>query len=418
MKQDPNWKLLKDGQRLHAAHLFQLVDSDRENTATLVTGLGGAGRFLADTTSSDSGTSSRNAKCNQIQLDHTQHIIDVENIRLTTTGGHLVALPPPKKSFAVPVDDGELFLNLYAEDFEHGSGKTVHRWEKQPPQHQRGVCLAYWEPTSAQLRVSPLPYAINSLHAVDELHTELVSAAQTLLDVLLQGSSEILARLHLTGLNQLHLGGLLATLQGATSITADTPLETARGPLTQLAIELEGWFCYLTAAHNDGPFSAVQPDPVVRAIAAKREQAGLAGYVKALRIRPRTGSHLITFMESLCRACVGLKRRALGESDEDPLEPIDTFLPDLFAEGKGYRFNLPIGAPVQVRCEILTSDAPEVFWGAWPSGGSSDLRPLLVDATAVSRFESSLGAVTLEPEHQLVVVVNNGEARLRVYGQR
>ncbi len=410
MNKPQKWKELRDGSRLHAVHLFELSDAAREATATAIAAAGASGRFI-----NPSGDAEQSV--NRIELDADNRILDIDNLMLLTPGGFLAELPPPRKSFEVPPDGEHRFLNLYARSFEEGAGKTDAKWEKDPAGGARGVCLAEWHAEQG-LRLAPLPFSLNALAGVKERHAELVEAAGTLVQLLVSGDPRVHSQLRLNVQSQHFLGPLLTALEACTSLPFTTPLDVALPHYRALAVELRSWFCFLALATQGGANAALQPDPIIRRAAASRGSLGLADYVQALGAPTQDGSQLLTFMDALGRGTVGITRTILGERDEDPLEPIEVFEPDPWPDGSGFKYRLPSGTQVSLRCEVLFDMEPQLMWGVGAAGALPQLRALPMERPEPGRFETTIGPFSLNADEELVLVLDDAAAALRLYQQR
>ncbi len=410
MEKTLKWKDLRDGSRLHAAHLFELADAAREATASAIAGAGASGRFINVNASSEQTV-------NSILLDNDNRILDIDNLLLLTPGGFLAELPPPRKSFAVPPDGDNRYLNLYARSFADGGGKTDANWEQAAANHARGVCLAEWSADQG-IRLLPLPFTLGALAQANELRAELAEAATALVALLASGDPRVHKQLRLNAQTQHFLGPLLTALECSAALAPTTPLDAAVPHLAALAVELRSWFCFLAVATQGGPNAMLAPDPIVRRAAAARGTVGLADYVAALGISPKTGSELLLWMDALARGTVGITRTIMGERDEDPLEPIEIFEPDPWPDGSGFKFRLPAGAPINLRCEVLFDLEPQLMWGTGPADILPQLRALPLEHPEPGRFETTIGPFTLGADEELVLVVDDAAAGLRVYQQR
>jgi len=405
------WNDLRDGSRLHAAHLFELADAAREATAAAIAGAGAGGRFINPGLAADTSV-------NLIQLDDDNRIVDIDNLVLLTPGGFLAELPPPRKSFVVPPDGEHLFLNLYAQDYATGAGKTEAKWEKKSPSQARGVCLAQWHPDQERLRLIPTPFTLNAMANTRQAHAELVEAASTLVGLLISGDPRVNGQLRLTPPTQHYAGSLVSALESTANLSPNTPLDVALPHYTALAIELKSWFCFVATASQGGANRGLQPDPLTRRATATRGSLGLPDYVQALEPLPRDGTELLALMDALARATVGMTRSILGERDEDPLEPIEVFEPDPWPDGSGFKYRLQAGVEVTLRCEVLFDVEPQLMWGMGQAGLLPQLRALPLERPEPGRFETTVGPFTLGPNEELVLVLDDAAAALRVYQKR
>lgn len=406
MNKQHDWTQLRDGATLHAEQLLQLADDAYAAAASVASGVGAAGCFVSPSAGATEAV-------NRIDFDHDARSVELDNVRVLTRGGFCATLPPPRKSFVVPADGNLHCLNLYARPYASASGVTDAVWEAHRASSARGVCLVEW--SNERFRLVPEPYTLGALDSLRSAFSELAEAAASLYQMLVNAPPTAFARIGLLPPERSELGALGVSLERVSFISFATPLSVA-GPLfLQLANELYGWFCFAAARRSGRDASGLTADLLGRRALVQKGNLPVPDYAQSLVLRPADGSTWVELVEGLARSAVGLMRVLQGEKDEDTLQPIDTFEPDLWPDGLGLRYALPDGGgQLKFRCDLSHSIEPLLLWGLGSRAEVPHLRSTPLDALQPGRFEANIGPLDVPAGQDLVLVVDSSEVVVSV----
>lgn len=404
MSKQSNWTQLRDGATLHAEQLLQLADDTFASAAGVAAGVGAAGKFVVP-------SSNGREVVNRIELDHEGRSLVLDNVRVLTSGGFCASVPPPQKEFVLP-PSGLPCLNLYVRPYLTAAGVTDAVWEAQPATQARGVCLVRW--TDERFVVVPEPYSIGSLDALRLLFEELVAAGSSLYQMLINGPPTAAARLGLLPPERSELAALGVHIERLLDMAPSTPLAVARPSLLQLGRELYGWFCFAAARRSGRDATGLTADLLSRRALLVRGNLPVPDYAQGLVMRPSDGSMWIQFVETLLRSTVGFTRVLQGEKDEDTVQPIETFEPDLWPDGLGLRYALPDAAQLKIRCDLSHPVEPLLLWGLGVRTEVPHLRSTPLDPLQPGRYEAHIGPISVPPGQDLVLVVDSSEVVVSV----
>jgi hypothetical protein len=406
MNRRNDWTQLRDGVTLHAEQLLNLADDAYLAAAGVAAAVGAAGHLVA-------ASAVPSETLNAFEFNHEGHSVELENLRILTHGGLKAFVPPPRKAFVLP-PGGELpYLNVYVRDFTAGAGLTETIWESQPAVGSRGVPLVHWN--GERFRLLAQPFTIGALDGVRQAFAEVFASTNTLIALLLQKNPKVGARIGLAPDEYSALGSLLQSLERVQYLSLMSPLVVARPVFFELALEVYSWFSFSAGRRSGRGAADLGADVLSRHALVRQGNLPVPDYAQNLTMRPGDGSGWIELMESLARSVFGLTRVLQGERDEDTMDPIERFEPDLYPDGLGLRFALPeAGGRMQVRCDMSHAFEPVLLWGLGGRTDSPHLRAAPVDTVQPGRYEAKIGPFNASPNQELVIVVDSADVVVSV----
>jgi hypothetical protein len=434
-EKDRIWNQLRDGQRLHATHLFQIADDGAEAGARSAQAVGATGFFqptlspsvrswtLPVPPSPQAAAAAHaqmlGAPLNQIDVDLSAGRVTLTNLALLSPTGIPLLLPPPKKvlELAKP-GTAERFLNAQVTSLTETQGKAEVqlRWEAQPAAAERSTALLERTPTGVV--VLPLPMNIGAVTSVKALFHDVQVAAAVLHTALIEIEDDGMQRLRLVYQQRPHLDPLLIELARVLRDTANTPLEQVMAHLEAMAQEIIGWMQYINAA-TGGQQHMIMPDAIGRQrLHRARGLAALPEHLAALHFPVTNTTHLQQTLAALHAGITGLSRIVRGESDEILLEPIDSYEPWAGAIGYVYAVDAYVGRSIELRCEAFAQYEPQLLCGLGQTGSQPNLRHCPMDPSGPTRFEAILDPFQPQAGDVLIVVLGMVEARVRVFLRR
>ncbi len=98
------------------------------------------------------------------------------------------------------------------------------------------------------------------------------------------------------------------------------------------------------------------------------------------------------------------------------ITPYETFEPDPWPEGMGYKYSLRgRGQEVTLRCEVTAQTEPEMMWGLGPAEYLPSLTPALLNCIEPGRYQVQLGPMPAQDTDAVVVILDTTSAALRTY---
>lgn len=426
------FRQLKDGQRLHAAQLFQIADHAVESAANIALASASVGFFQpvvrpsartwkqVDPTSDSLDAIPKLPPTNQIRVNDKGTHVELTNLAVLTDAGYPVLLAPPTKSTELPAAGGTArFLNAYATSLadSEGSADVKLLWEAQPTTQPRGTALA--ERTGSGIVVLPLPLNFGAVSEAGELYCAVQVSCHRLAEALIHLESDALSRLRLSAPQRGLLSSLLQQLTAVLRDTTNTPLVVALSNLEGVYDELVGWVQYVTAA-GDASGTSLHPDAIGRAqLARRRGRAALPDHLASVSFPPATTTELLAMLRSMQEALTSFTSLVSGESDETALEYIQTYEPWAGAVGFVYPMDAFAGRVIQLRCEVFAPLEPQLLTGLGTVASQPNLRHCALELTSEpGRFECILESFEPQAGDRMVVVLGAKDAKVRVFLRR
>lgn len=436
---DRDWTHLRDGQRLHATHLFQLADHGTEAAARSARALGSVGFFLpehraalrtwnqavAPTPQAAAAAQAEllGAPVNLIEADLASSKVKITNLALVTPSGFPLLLPPPAKTVELAAATSpDRFLNAHATTLQDTQGRVevALRWEKQPAREPRSAPLL--ERTPEGVRILPLPHTCGAMTASRALFHDVQVVCGALHTALVEIELDGLQRLRLVYQQRPVLDSLLQQVARVLRHTANTPLAVVLPELEGVADEVIGWMHHLSAAAGGHPHhdhAPPIPDAIGRArLHRLRGRGALPEHLASLSFPVQDGSHLLQTLAALHAGLTALLKIVRGESNETLLEPIDSYEPWAGAIGYVYLVDAYVGRSIELRCEVFAPYEPQLLCGLGKTNSQPNLRHSPLDPSGPGRFEALLDP--FQPQHgdMLIVVLGSVEAKVRLFLRR
>jgi hypothetical protein len=437
---DRDWTHLRDGQRLHAAHLFQLADHATEAAARSARAVGSAGFFLpelrpavrtwtqpiAPTPQAAAAAHSEmlGPPVNHFDVDVNAGKVRINNLALVTEAGFPLLLPPPVKTIELPpAGTPERYLNAHASNLHDTQGRTdvALRWENQPTREPRSVALLERSPDG--VRILPLPHTPGAVTSARGSFHEVQLVCAALYNALIEIEHDGLLRLRLAYPQRPSLDSLVTQLGRVLRHTANTPLNVVLPELEAMADEVIGWMHHITqatvgghAGHDHAPH---MPDAIGRQrLHRMRGRAALPEHLASLNFPVKDTTHLLQTLAALHGGVTSLLQIVRGESDETLLEPIDSYEPWAGAIGYVYIVDAYVGRSIELRCEVFAQYEPQLLCGLGKTNSQPNLRHSPLDPSGQGRFEALLDPFQPQVGDMLIVVLGTVEAKVRLFLRR